>query len=220
MSADGDIWSLETRHESGEVIYVEVTSHPLVYEGKDARLVVAMDITKRKHAEEALRRSEELFRLLVSGVNDYAILMLDPEGYVVSWNAGAERIKGYKAEEIIGKHFSRFYLQEAVQSGKPAQALQVAMERGRYEEEGWRMRKDGTRFWANVSITAVRDSEGYLRGFGKVTGRHGTQVIPGKTGAAFGGVGSANKELEHFPIRFRMTCERRCGHRWFQPGFA
>jgi PAS domain S-box-containing protein len=116
-----------------------------------------------------IRESDELFRLLVSTIKDYAILMLDPEGRVTSWNAGAERIKGYRAEEIIGQHFSRFYPAEDVAQGKPEHELKVAAEQGRFEDEGWRLRKDGSRFWANVVITAVRDGEGQLLGFGKVT---------------------------------------------------
>jgi PAS domain S-box-containing protein len=155
--------------KDGTLIDVEITSHPLVYGGKNARLVVATDVTTRKKAEEALRQSEERFRLLVSEVTDYAILMLDPEGRIASWNAGAERIKGYKADEIIGQHFSRFYPTEDVEAGKPAYELKVASERGRYEEESWRIRKDGSRFWANVVITALRDGTGRLRGFAKVT---------------------------------------------------
>src|SRR5216684_3331356 len=130
---------------------------------------VMSDITGRKRAEEVLRQSEERFRLLVSEVTDYAILMLDPEGRIASWNAGAERIKGYKAREIIGQHFSRFYPTEDVERGKPAHELKVAGEQGRFEDEGWRVRKDGSRFWANVVITAMRDGTGRLRGFAKVT---------------------------------------------------
>ncbi|PYT82370.1 MAG: hypothetical protein DMG40_06330 [Acidobacteria bacterium] len=155
--------------KDGTLIDVEITSHPLVYRGKHARVVVATDITARKKAEEALRQSEERFRLLVSEVTDYAILMLDPEGRIASWNAGAERIKGYKADEIIGQHFSRFYPTEDVEAGKPAYELKVARERGRCEEESWRIRKDGSRFWANVVTTALRDGTGRLRGFAKVT---------------------------------------------------
>ncbi|HXT66945.1 MAG TPA: PAS domain S-box protein [Nitrospiraceae bacterium] len=127
------------------------------------------DITERKRAEETVRQSEEHFRLLVASVKDYAILMLDPDGHVVSWNAGAERIKGYQAGEIIGQHFSRFYSSGDIHSGKPELELKVAATEGRFEEEGWRVRKDGTRFWANVIITAIRDETGTLRGFAKVT---------------------------------------------------
>ncbi|MFB4263594.1 PAS domain S-box protein [Nonomuraea sp. GTA35] len=108
-------------------------------------------------------------RLLVQSIRDYAIFMLDPRGVIVSWNIGAERIKGYTAEEIIGTHFSVFYPPEAVAEGKPARGLQEAATEGRWEEEGWRVRKDGTRFWASVVITALFDESGDLRGFGKVT---------------------------------------------------
>ena len=157
------------RKKDGSLIDVEVTSHPLIYGDKNARLVVATDITTRKKAEEALRQSEERFRLLVSEVTDYAILMLDPEGRIASWNAGAARIKGYRSEEIIGQHFSLFYTREDVESGKPAHSLKVAEEQGRFEDESWRVRKDGSRFWASVVITALHDQTGRLRGFGKVT---------------------------------------------------
>lgn len=121
-----------------------------------------------KVAEDALRQSEERFRLLVEGVKDYAIYMLDPGGYILSWNPGAERIKGYRSEEIVGKHFSAFYPPEDIRSGKPASDLAAASE-GRFEDEGWRIRKNGTRFWANVVIRAMHDSEGKLRGFSKIT---------------------------------------------------
>jgi PAS domain S-box-containing protein len=117
----------------------------------------------------ALRRSEAHFRLLVEAVQDYAIFMLDPEGNVSSWNVGAERIKGYKAEEIMGRHFSRFYPEEDVRNGKPQWELVTAAKEGRFEDEDWRVRKDGSRFWANVIITAIKDDTGKLLGFAKVT---------------------------------------------------
>ena len=113
--------------------------------------------------------SEESFRLLVEGLKDYAIIMLDPTGHVASWNVGAARFKGYRAEEIIGKHFSCFYPTEAVQQGLPEQELKAAAKEGGFENEGWRVRKDGKRFWANVIISALRDKDGSLRGFSKVT---------------------------------------------------
>jgi PAS domain S-box-containing protein len=116
-----------------------------------------------------LFESEQRYRLLVSGVKDYAILMLNPEGLIVSWNEGAERLKGYKADEIIGQHFSRFYPPDALAAGKPALELLQAVAEGKFEEEGWRLRKDNSRFWANVLITPVLDEGGELRGFSKVT---------------------------------------------------
>jgi PAS domain S-box-containing protein len=121
-----------------------------------------------KDSEQQLRESE-MFRLLVANVQDYAIFMLDPEGNIASWNTGAHRIKGYTAEEAIGRHFSIFYPEEDVRSCKPARELEIAREYGTYEEEGWRVRKDGSTFWANVVITAVHDERGKLRGFAKVT---------------------------------------------------
>ena len=132
-------------------------------------LLIGTDNTARKRIEEQLRWTEESFRLMVESVTDYAIVMLDPEGLVVSWNAGAERIKGYSAEEIVGQHFSRFYLQEDIQSGKPQRDLDVVADQGQFEDEGWRVRKDGSAFWANVVFTAIRDQRGRLRGFAKLT---------------------------------------------------
>jgi PAS domain S-box-containing protein len=126
-------------------------------------------VEKTRATGEALRESEERFRLLVESVRDYAIFILDPDGHVASWNAGAERIKGYQAEEIIGQHFSKFYPPEDVAARKPYNELEIAKEVGRLEDEGWRVRKDGSLFWANVVITALFDKQGTLRGFAKVT---------------------------------------------------
>src|SRR5262249_41167637 len=116
-----------------------------------------------------LRDSERNFRLLVQSVTDYAIYMLDPEGTVVSWNAGAARIKGYAAAEIVGRNYLEFFAPEDQAAGIPQNALRVAREQGRYESEGWRVRKDGSRFWAFAVIDAVRDEQGRLLGFAKIT---------------------------------------------------
>lgn len=130
---------------------------------------ITRDLTERRAAERALRESEEQFRILVEGVTDYAIYMLDPTGKVISWNAGAERIKGYTPGEIIGDHFSRFYVPEEVEAGAPENALKAARRAGRFENEGWRLRKDGSRFWAHVVIDPITGDDGEIVGFAKIT---------------------------------------------------
>jgi len=132
-------------------------------------VLVFRDISERRQAERAIQESEERFRLLVEGTQDYAIFILDPQGNVISWNTGAERIKGYRANEIIHKHFSCFYLPEDRERGWPQEELKRAAADGRFEDVGWRVRQDGSRFWANVIITALRDETGKLRGFSKIT---------------------------------------------------
>jgi PAS domain S-box-containing protein len=129
----------------------------------------SMEGPAKKRIDSRLRQSDEVFRLLVDGVKDYAIFLLDTDGRVATWNQGAERIKGYKANEIIGQHFSRFYPGEAQESKWPDRELEIAAKEGRFADEGLRVRKDGSTFWANVVITALRDESGELRGFSKVT---------------------------------------------------
>jgi PAS domain S-box-containing protein len=126
---------------------------------------VTRDLTDRRRAEEDLRGAEERFRLLAESVVDYAIYVLDPDGRVSTWNLGAERMKGYEAQEIIGQSFAVFFPEEDVAAGKPSNELALARADGRCEDEGWRVRKDGTRFWANAVLTSLRDAQGELIGF-------------------------------------------------------
>ena len=148
---------------------LEVYSTSARLGGQGASVILAIrDITRRKRAEDALRVSEERTRLMVESVRDYAIFMLDPQGRVATWSAGAERIKGYRAEEIVGRHFSLFYAPEEVAAGKPEMELAAAGREGRLEDEGWRVRKDGSVFWANVVISAIRGPGGELLGYSKV----------------------------------------------------
>ncbi len=148
---------------------IEISVSPLQTDDGLLLISALRDITERRKADRALLESEAKFRLLVENVVDYAIFMLDTDGYIVSWNAGAQRIHGYRTEEIIGKHLSRFYPPEDAQAGRPEDALKVAAAVGRCEDEAWRMRRDGSRFWANVVLTALRDENGRLVGFVKVT---------------------------------------------------
>ncbi len=154
--------------KKGDEVWIDFMSGIINYGGKPSGLGTAFDVTDRKRSDAALRESEERLRLLVERVSDYEIFMLDPHGSIISWNVGAERSKGYRPGEIIGKPHSIFFTGEDVERGIPEKELSVAAAEGRFEDEGWRVRKDGTRFWANVVTTALRDEDGTLRGYSKV----------------------------------------------------
>ncbi len=166
------------------------------------------DITAERAALDELRESEERFRLLVEAVEDYAIFMLDPTGHIVSWNSGAQRSKLYTVEEIIGQHFRIFYPPEAVASRHPEHELEIALREGHYEEEGWRLRKDGTRFWANVLITAVFNEAGEHIGFAKVTRDNSERRrLEQERETAVHALAAANEELELLNRRLRQAAD-------------
>ncbi len=155
--------------KDGTEFPVDIMLRPLKTPVGMAVLSIVRDVTEQHEAQELIRRKDLQLRSLLDSVRDYAIYLLDKEGHITTWNPGAERIKYYSPDEIIGKHFSRFFTHEDVERGRPAELLRLAALRGRIEEEGWRVRKDGSRFWANVVITAIRDNTGEVSGFAKVT---------------------------------------------------
>lgn len=157
------------QRRDGSEFPVDIMLSPLPTSGEPIFLAVVRDITDRRAVEQKLEEAQQHFRAIVEGTKDYAIFMLDPTGHIVTWNPGAERIKGYRSQEILGKHFSVFYAQEDRERGKPQHEIDIALAEGRCEDEGWRLRKDGSRFWANVVITTLYDSHKRLIGFSKVT---------------------------------------------------
>lgn len=190
------------RHKNGNHYWATIVISSISHLSEKSIIgfaVVIRDISERKSIRDSLQQSEEKLRLMIESVGDYGIFMLDPRGYIAGWNRGAEQIKGYKANEIIGRHFSCFYPQEDKDNGKPDMELGGAAATGRFEDEGWRLKKDGTRFWANVVISAVRDKTGTLRGFTKVTRdlterRYAEESLRKSEQRLL----SANKELEAF----------------------
>lgn len=157
--------------KDGSKFWAELTLSSIPGEGKNIKgfTCILRDVSERIKKELQLRTSEQRYRLMVEGVKDYAIFMLDPKGYILTWNEGAKRTKGYSSYEIIGKHFSTFYTAEDLEIKKPEWELEIAIDTGKYEEEGWRVRKNGSVFWANVVITALYDEQNQLIGFSKVT---------------------------------------------------
>jgi PAS domain S-box-containing protein len=156
--------------KDGSLFFASVVIDPIFEDGRLLGFAkITRDITERQQAISELSSSESQFKTLVGGVTDYALYMLDPSGIVSNWNAGGERIKGYSAAEIVGQHFSRFYTPADQEAGKPGKALQIARETGHYEEEGWRVRKDGSFFWASVVIDPIRNDDGALIGYAKIT---------------------------------------------------
>ena len=166
MGADLKLFGLR---RDGTEFPVDVMLSPLPTESQTLSLAVVRDITQRRSIEQKLEQTQQHFRAIVEGARDYAIFMLDPQGCVITWNPGAGQIHGYRTEEITGQHFSLFFLQEDRERGKPEHELSIASAEGRYEDEGWRIRKDGSRFWANVLITALYDQQRQIIGYSKLT---------------------------------------------------
>jgi len=196
-SEDSGPW--RHRKKSGEVIDVQIRSYPLKFDGKPGRLVVATDITEKKRAEDALKQSEERLRMIIANIKNYSVITLDRLGHVSSWNGAAERIKGYRADEVIGEYVSIFYTSADVSIGKPTIELDTAIKSGRFEDDGWRIRKDGSQFWANVVVTTLLDQVGSVRGFVKIT-RDTTEkrIAEQQLLQRSAELEAANKELESF----------------------
>jgi len=201
--------------KNGSLFWANVVITALYNEGNEfiGYSKVTRDLSEKKHEDELLRQSEERYRLLVEQVRDYGIFMLDEKGRIISWNEGAKRMKGYTAKEIIGKYFSIFYPEEDKLNDRPAGELKVARQEGKYEEEGWRVRKDGTMFWANVVITAIYNEKGVFLGYSKVTrdlterkeaevalkeSREKYKLLANQLKETNNHLASANKELEEF----------------------
>jgi PAS domain S-box-containing protein len=211
-AADSELTQFEhtARHQPDRRMMVSISTvrdeahRPLYY------FIQVQDVTAQRAAEEELRQSEERFRLLVEAVEDYAIFMLDPGGHVVSWNAGAQRINGYRSDEILGQHFRVFYPREKQESRHPEHELRIAIREGHYEEEGWRVRKDGTQFWATVLITAVRNQAGEHVGFAKVT-RDITERrrVASERERTMAALGVANRELEKANVELVRGAEQQ-----------
>jgi formate hydrogenlyase transcriptional activator len=165
----GAALNLFALRKDGSEFPVDIMLKPLQTPEGTAVLSIIRDETEQREAQDLVRRKDLQLRSLLDGVRDYAIYLLDQSGYITTWNPGAERLKQYKADEIVGKNFSRFFTQEDIERGRPAELMKLATQRGRVEDEGWRVRKDGSRFWANIVLTAVRDTSGEVTGFAKVT---------------------------------------------------
>lgn len=211
-ASDAELTQFEhaARHRSH--LRVMVTISPVRDEGQRPLyfFIQVQDVTGQRAAEEQLRQSEERFRLLVEAVEDYAIFMLDPGGHVVSWNNGAERINGYTADEIVGQHFRVFYPPDKQESRHPEHELRIAIREGHYEEEGWRIRKDGSQFWASVLITVVRNQASELVGFAKVT-RDITERrrIASERERTMAALGDANRQLEKANVELVRGAEQQ-----------
>jgi len=165
----GAALNLFARRKDGSEVPVDIMLKPLQTRSGTVVISIIRDVTEQRAAQEALRRNDQQLRSIVESIRDYAIYLIDPQGHIQTWNAGAERIKGYTADEILGLSFARFFTQEDRDRGRPAELLRLAAERGRVEEEGWRVRKNGSRFWADIIVTAIRDTAGEVTGYAKIT---------------------------------------------------